>query len=135
MTRIHYLLDTNICSYIIKNTYPAIRTHLLKVSMSDVFISVITEAELLFGRQKHPGNHALKTAIHEFLQRVNILPWDSDAAKHYAHLRSALELSGKPLGNMDLMIASHALSTNATLVTHDKAFRMIEKLKHVDWTT
>lgn len=130
----HYLLDTNICSYLIKNTYPSIREYLLNIPMSNVCISVITEAELLFGLMKSNANHPLKVAVHGFLEKINIVPWDSEAAKHYAHLRAQLEKTGKLLGNMDLMIAAHTLSINATLISHDKAFQMVKKLKWADWT-
>ncbi len=89
---------------------------------------------MLFGVQKYHNNHALKVAVREFLLRVNILPWGASAAKSYASLRSELNLIGKPLGNMDLMIAAHALAVNAISVTHDKAFEIVPKLKQVDWT-
>lgn len=64
--------------------------------------------------------------------RVEILPWDSEAAKHYAELRSALEDSGTPIVNFDLMVAAQALAAKATLVTHDRAFRRIRNLRIED---
>ncbi len=65
---------------------------------------------------------------------VNILPWDSEAAKHYARLRAKLERDGLPMANLDLMIGAHALALGATLVTADHAFSRIKDLKIADWT-
>jgi len=65
---------------------------------------------------------------------VAILPWDSEAAQQYGQLRAALEREGRPLGNLDTMIAAHALALGAVLVTSDRAFSRIKKLKVEDWT-
>lgn len=129
-----YLLDTNTASYVIKGNIPQVRQRLLKVPMAAVAISVVTEAELRFGVIRKPEATRLKIAVEEFLLRVNVLPWDSDAAKHYAHVRSALERSGEPMGNLDIMIAAHALSTQSVLVTNDRVFRRVKQLKIEDWT-
>jgi tRNA(fMet)-specific endonuclease VapC len=131
---VRYVLDTNIASYAIKGNMPHVRERLLKVPMSDVGVSVITEAELRFGVIRKPAAGRLKLAVEEFLVRVEILPWDSTAAQHYAELRSALEDSGTPIANFDLMIAAHALAVGATLVTHDRVFRRVKHLKIGDWT-
>jgi tRNA(fMet)-specific endonuclease VapC len=73
-------------------------------------------------------------AVEEFLVRVEILAWDSAAARHYAAVRSALEDSGTPMGNLDMMIAAQALAVVAVLVTHDKVFQRVKHLKLADWT-
>jgi len=65
---------------------------------------------------------------------VTILPWDSDAARRYGLLRATLEGEGQPMGNLDVMIAAHALAVGAVLVTNDQAFARIKKLKVEDWT-
>ena len=72
--------------------------------------------------------------VEEFLLRVEILPWDSDAAKSYARLRSDMERVGEPMGNLDMMIAAHALAVQAVLVTHDRVFHRVKQLKIEDWT-
>lgn len=131
---VHYLLDTNTVSYIIKGNFPRVRERLLKVPMADVGISVITEAELLFGLARRPEASKLKIAVEEFLLRVEVLPWDSKAARHYAAVRANLEDEGEPVGNLDLMIASQALAAEAVLVTHDRVFRRINGLRIEDWT-
>ena len=102
---------------------------------STVCISTITEAELLRGVEKKPEAKKLFTAVHEFLLRVEILPWDSKAAKSYAQLRTLCEKEGKSLGAMDMLIAAHSVSVGATLITNDLAFYNVKH--HIlleDWT-
>ena len=67
-------------------------------------------------------------AIEEFLLRVEILPWDSKAAKSYARLRSDMERPGEPMGNLDMMTAAHALAAPAVLATHDGVFQRVKQL-------
>ena len=131
---VRYLLDTNIASYVIKGNIPRVRDRLVKVPMSEVGISVITEAELRFGVAKKPEAARLSVAVEEFLLRVEILPWDSEAAKSYARLRANMERIGEPMGNLDMMIAAHALAAQAVLVTHDRVFRRVMELRIEDWT-
>ena len=129
-----YLLDTNTASYVIKGNIPRIRERLLKVPMAQLAISAVTEAELLFGAARKPEAVRLKVAVGEFLLRVEALPWDSKAARLYADVRATLERHGKPMGNLDMMIAAHALAVEAILVTNDRAFRRLGNLKLEDWT-
>lgn len=129
-----YLLDTNMASYVIKGNFPRVRERLVRVPMADVGISVITEAELRLGVARKPEAARLAIAVEEFLLRVQILPWDSAAAKSYATLRSSLERLGEPVGNLDLMIAAQAVAAPAILVTHDHVFRRVKHLKIEDWT-
>ncbi len=130
---VRYLLDTNIASYAIKRNVPQVRVALLSVPMSEIGVSVVTEAELRFGVARKGASAHLKLAVEEFLLRVEILPWDSEAAKHYAALRSTLEDSGTPIGNLDMMIAAQALAAGAALVTHGRVFKRIKHLKTEDW--
>jgi tRNA(fMet)-specific endonuclease VapC len=131
---VRYLLDTNMASYIIKGNFPVVRERLVKETMAEVGISVITEAELRFGVSRKPAAARLETAVEEFLLRVEILPWDSAVAKSYATLRSTLERAGEPMGNLDMMIAAQALTESAVLVTHDRVFHRVKSLKIEDWT-
>ena len=130
---VRYFLDTNTASYVIKGTFPRVRERLLKVPMAEVGISVVTEAELRFGVARRPEAATLKRVVEEFLLRVEVLPWDSDAAQYYALIRAALEKEGSPMGNLDLMIAAHAVAAGAVLVTHDHVFRRVKGLKVEDW--
>lgn len=129
-----YLLDTNTASYIIKGNVPGVRERLLKVPVSRLLISAVTEAELLYGAARKREAVQLKIAVDEFLLRVDSLPWDSNAARRYADLRAALEIAGTPMGNLDMMIAAHALAAEAVLVTNDRSFRRLKHLKIEDWT-
>jgi tRNA(fMet)-specific endonuclease VapC len=129
-----YLLDTNTASYIIKGNVPAVRHRLVRVPMAQVFISAVTEGELRYGLARRQGAARLQQIVEEFLLRVTVLPWDSEAAKQYGHLRADLERLGQPMGNLDMMIGSHALAVGAILVTNDRAFTRIRKLKSEDWT-
>jgi tRNA(fMet)-specific endonuclease VapC len=131
---VRYLLDTNMASYVIKGTFPRVRERLVKVAMADVGVSVITEAELRFGVARKPEAARLAAAVEEFLVRVEILLWDSEAAKSYASLRSTLERNGEPMGNLDMMIAAQALAAPAVLVTHDRVFYRVKHLRIEDWT-
>ena len=130
-----YLLDTNTARYIIKGSVPEVRRRLVRVPMAQVFISAVTEGELRYGVARRPGATKLERIVEEFLLRVTVLPWDSDAAEQYGHLRADLERLGQPVGNLDMMIGAHALAAGAILVTNDRAFSRIKKLKAEDWTT
>lgn len=131
---IRYLLDTNIASCIIKGNSPAVDRRLVRVAMADLAISTVTEGELRFGAARLPHATRLHGMIEDFFLRVAILPWDSDAAQQYGQLRATLEREGQPMGNLDAMIGAHALALDAILVTNDRAFGRIKKLKVEDWT-
>jgi len=129
-----YLLDTNTASYIIKGNRPAVDRRLVKVPMEQLAISTITEGELRFGAALLPQATRLHSMIEDFFLRVAILPWDSSAAQQYGSLRAALQRDGQPMGNLDVMIAAHALALGLVLVTNDNAFSRVKKLKMEDWT-
>ena len=128
-----YLLDTNIASYILKG-HTAPRAHLTRVAADQLAVSVITEAELRYGIEKRPDAARYRINVEEFLVRMTILPWNSAAARAYAVLRAERENTGNPMGLFDLLIASHALAAGLILVTNDKTFPRIKKLKTQDWT-
>ena len=130
-----YMLDTNTASYIIKGEPTVVREHLIKVPMASICISSITQAELLRGVANKPEAKRLPIAVKEFLIRVEIMPWDSDAAEAYARLRTSCESEGTPLGTMDMLIAAHSVAVGAVLVTNDQGFYRLEHhLSLVDWT-
>ena len=131
---VRYLLDTNTASYVIKGKFPRVRERLLKVPMAEVGISVVTEAELRFGVARLPEATTLKSVVEEFLLRVEVLPWNSEAARQYARIRAILEKEGSPMGNLDLMIAAQVVAAEVVLVTHDHVFRRVKGLKVEDWS-
>ncbi len=130
-----YMLDTNTASYIIKGEPVVVREHLRQVPMASVCISSITQAELFRGVAKKPEAIRLPIAVKEFLIRVDIMPWDSDAAEAHARLRTSCESEGTPLGTMDMLIAAHSVAAGAVLVTNDQAFYKVKHhLSLEDWT-
>ena len=119
------MLDTHMASYVIKGHPPEARQRLAALPMESIVVSVVTQAELLYSlaRKGHPA--AFSRLIREFLVRVEVLPWDGAAATDYGDLRCSCAAAGITLGALDMMIAAHAVATEATLVTHDKAFSLI----------
>ena len=131
-----YMLDTNIASHIIKGDILLVRERLVKVPFREIAVSVITQAELLYGVAKRGHPQGLATRVHEFLIRVNVLPWTQDVASVYGDLRASCEAVGVTLAPMDMMIAAHAKTVNAILVTRDRVFSFIpDGLILEDWTT
>jgi tRNA(fMet)-specific endonuclease VapC len=119
------MLDTNMASYVIKGNPPEARERLAALPMNRILLSVVTQAELLYGlaRKGHPA--AFGSLIKEFLLRMRVLPWDSNAATVYGDLRASCAASGVTLGALDMLIAAHAVATKSILVTHDKAFTLV----------
>lgn len=119
------MLDTNMASYVIKGHPPEVRQRLAALPMGSIFVSVVTQAELLYGVARKGYPKALASLIREFLLRVEVLPWDGEAATVYGDLRSSCAASGITLGALDMMIAAYAVAAKATLVTHDQAFSLV----------
>jgi tRNA(fMet)-specific endonuclease VapC len=129
-----FLLDTNICIYIIKKKPPEVLEKFKKYTFTDIAISSITVAELEFGVQKsqYPGKN--REALEQFLFPLVIVDFDYNAAIVYGKIRSDLETQGKPMGPLDNLIAAHALSTGLTLVTNNiREFSRVPNLKVVNW--
>lgn len=114
-----HMLDTDTASYLIKGKSPAIEARLAALVPSTVCVSVMTRAELQYGLKRLPADHRLHLAVRQFLKIVRILPWDTDAADWYAEIRHQLVSTEQPIGEMDMMIAAHALSAGAVLVTNN----------------
>ena len=131
MTR--YMLDTNTVSHLLKK-HPVVARRVVAVPITSLCISAITQGELLFGLARRPEATALHGAVREFLRRVDVLPWDTAASEVYGPARAAREREGRVLAPLDLLIGSHALSTDAVLVTNDRAFGHLPGLQIEDWT-
>ncbi len=128
-----HMLDTNTVSHLIKG-HPAVVARMVATPMASLCISAVTEGEMLFGLAKRPDAKRLHVAVHEFLLRVDVLPWDSAVAQHYGTVRANMERQGKVLAPLDMMIAAHALSVGAALVSNDRAFGLVAGLSIEDWT-
>ena len=130
-----YLLDTNIASDVIKGDRPGVRERLAAVPLHDVAVSVVTQAELLYGVAKRGHPEGLATRVREFLIRVAVLPWTPDVAVVYGDLRASCEAGGIVLVPLDMMIAAHAKALDAVLVTRDRVFGLVPSgLRLEDWT-
>lgn len=130
-----YMLDTDVSSYLLKGRSPEIQAHVLSVGPDEICISAITKAEMLYGLKRLPDDHRLQIIVRRFLKIVTILPWNVDAAEYYAEIRHQLVTKGQPIGEMDMMIAAHALSVDATLVTNNvRHYQRIGALRIEDWT-
>jgi tRNA(fMet)-specific endonuclease VapC len=130
-----YMLDTNTVSYIIKGKSAASRRKLAELRHGEIAcISAVTEGEILYRLAKNPKATLLRAAVEGFFAKIQILPWGREEAQAYGDLRANQEASGKPLGNLDMLIAAHAISVGAVLVTSDKAFLGVPALSSaVNW--
>ncbi|HED37312.1 MAG TPA: type II toxin-antitoxin system VapC family toxin [Ignavibacteria bacterium] len=131
-----YMLDTNICIYVLKNHSEKLR-HKFK-AIKNICISSITYGELCFGIEN--GDSSMRKARWEqldiFTQRLLIDPWDEDAAKHYGFIRAVLKKQGNLIGNNDLLISAHALSMKAVLVTNNiSEFSRVPDLTIENWVS
>ncbi len=130
------MLDTDMASYVIKRRSPSVAARLAELSPSSVCISVVTRAELLYGLKRLAPAHRLHLVVRRFLRIVRALPWDADAADHYADIRHQVVSTGQPIGELDMMIAAHALAAEAVLVTNNSRHfaRIAAPLTLANWT-
>jgi len=132
-----FLLDTNICIFIIKNKYGNVLKHLKKKKNKGLHISSITLAELEFGIENaNPEYYARnRIALMEFLTLFNILNFDENAAKEYGKIKKDLKDRKCLIGSFDMLIGAHAKSLKMILVTNNTTeFERIKELKIEDWT-
>ncbi|MDJ0658344.1 MAG: type II toxin-antitoxin system VapC family toxin [Crocosphaera sp.] len=129
-----YMLDTNICIYIIKKRPPTVLTRFQNIPAEDLYISVITLAELQYGVDKSNAKSKNQEILDDFISRLQILSWEETAAQYYSKIRNYLEAKGTPIGNMDMLIAAHCQSENYILVTNNiREFERIPALKVENW--
>ena len=129
-----FMLDTNICIYIIKQKPPDVIERFYQTEISQIGISSITLSELLYGVSKSSKPEQNQIALTQFIAPLDILSYGDEAAKYYGDLRADLEKQGRPIGSLDMLIAAHALSTNCVLVTNnEKEFIRVPNLKIDNW--
>jgi tRNA(fMet)-specific endonuclease VapC len=129
-----YMLDTNTCIALIKNHPEAIRRKLVDLSTDEVGISSIVAAELWYGISLSQKKEQNEAALRDFLEYVAILDWPYDACPIYGRIRSTLQKKGTPIDAMDLLIASHALWLDVTLVTNNtREVSRVPDLKTENW--
>lgn len=128
------MLDTDICIALIKRQPRELIDRLRKHKPGDVGISSITLAELCFGVAKSKQAERNRTALEQFLIPLEVLPFDDVAAESYGLIRAALEINGTPIGPLDTLIASHASSIDATIVTNNmREFSRVDGLRVENW--
>lgn len=129
-----YLLDTNICIYLIKQKPQKVLAKFKTLALSDIGISSITVAELEYGVCKSQQQEKNHDALMQFLIPLEIVEFDQAAATVYGLIRSDLENRGLVIGAMDMLIAAHALSLSVTLVSNNvREFSRIANLSLENW--
>ena len=130
-----YLLDTNICIFIINHQPPLVRARFERVPVGEIGISSVTLSELHYGAARSGKPTQNMKALRKFLLPLDVLAYDEQAAERYGQLRASLEMAGTPIGPMDLMIAAHALSARLTVVTNNRReFDRVPGLVTEDWS-
>ncbi|MEH2611714.1 tRNA(fMet)-specific endonuclease VapC [Bradyrhizobium sp. AZCC 1693] len=131
MTR--YMLDTNIISDLVRNPQGKTAKRIAKAGEDNICTSIIVAAELRYGCAKS-GSDRLRKAVEELLAEIDVLPFDVQADTEYGGVRAELEAAGKPIGANDLLIAAHACTIGATIVTaNTDEFKRIRGLKVENW--
>jgi tRNA(fMet)-specific endonuclease VapC len=132
MTR--YMLDTDMCSYIIKERPVSVLQHFQELNMESICISIVSYAELMYGVERSSSKRINHSVIRDFTRYLDVISWDIGAADEYAVLRTDLEAKGTPIGAMDMMIAAHSKSLNTVLVTNNqKHFMKVKGLLIENW--
>ncbi len=130
-----FLLDTDICSYLMRRRFPKLIERVRAFEPNDLKISVVTAFELRYGAKKSPRPAHFNEVIDRLLANLKVLDFDLAAAHHSASIRAELTAKGTPIGAYALQIAGHARSLEATLVTNNVGeFRRVQGLKVENWT-
>ena len=131
---IKYLMDTDICIYIMNKRPIGIIDKFKKFDAGEIGVSTITVSELQYGVAKSKNYRINKQRVEEFLAPLEIVPYDEAAANVYGDIRHKLEKYGKTIGPFDMLIAAHAISRNLILITNnEKEFKRVTNLKVENW--
>lgn len=130
-----YLLDTNIVSYYLRRSSQVLEDRVNKaLRQQSCAISVLTRAELRYGQMNMASDDRRRALVEAFLQLLPSLAWSSHAADRYGEIKAALRRAGRPVGELDTQIASHALADGLVLVTHNtRHFKDVQGLALEDW--
>lgn len=130
-----YLLDTNICIVIIRKKSPLVLQKLTQQTITDMFLSTLTVAELQYGVHKSADLVKNQQALDQFLIPFSLVDFDFQAAQEYGKIRAYLEGQGTPIGSIDLLLAAQAIAYNLIMVTNNvKEFSRVPGLQIEDWT-
>lgn len=131
-----YMLDTNICIFIIKHKPESVIKRFMELEPNDICISSITYAELVHGVEKSQAVEKNRIALTVLLSEIEIIPFDSTAAQVYGLIKADLQKKGTPIGPLDTLIAAHAKSLGLTLVTNNtREFARVDGLELEDWVS
>lgn len=129
-----YMLDTNICIYIVKKKPISVFQKFESLPIGSVAMSLVTYGELEFGALRSNNAKKALDILDELAAYIPVLPMPIEAAKEYADIRANLSAKGMPIGNNDLWIAAHSRALGHTLVTNNvKEFERVENLKLDNW--
>ena len=130
-----YLLDTNICIYIIKHQPEIVRQHFEKhLPNRNILISVITLGDLRFSAEKSQHKEKALKVIDELTSMIQVVELDETVAEHYAQIRHDLSAKGKIIGSNDLWLAAHARANDWVMVTNnEKEFVRVDGLRVENW--
>ena len=129
-----YMLDTDICAFILRRASPTLLDRIQMTPLHRQVMSVVTYAELMYGVQLSTKKKMNQEALDDFVRHLAIHEWTREAASCYATIRAALRKEGAMIGANDLMIAAHAVSLGATVVTNNtKDFGRVKGLKVENW--
>ena len=132
---IRYMLDTDICSYIIRERPLKVFEHFEALKMDQICISAVTYAELIYGVEHSSSKKINRSIVNQFVKHLSIIDWNKKAAEHYGNIRAIFQADGNIIGAMDMMIAAHARSRKMVLVTNnEKHFKRVPKLQIENWT-
>jgi tRNA(fMet)-specific endonuclease VapC len=130
---LRYMLDTNICIYVIKSRPAGLRERFNSLA-DQLCISAITLAEIIYGAEKSARPVENLAIIEQFVARLDVLSFGERGATHYGQLRAELERAGHPVGIHDMMIGGHARSEGLTLVSNNlREFQRMEGLRLENW--
>lgn len=129
-----FMLDTNAVSSFMHGRNVELDTRIAAHTKSTLCISAVTYGETMYGVRNRPEAVRLAAAAEILFKMVDILPWTVEVADSYGELRATMRRAGASLQALDMLIAAHAVSAGAVLVTADKAFRHVPGLEIEDWT-
>jgi tRNA(fMet)-specific endonuclease VapC len=129
-----HMLDTDICSYIIRERPSSVLDRFRRLKMDQICISVVTYAELIYGVEHSSTKRINRQVVDDFVKHLGIIEWNKAAAEHYGKIRADLQKRGLLIGAMDMMISAHARSRETILVTNNEShFRRVKDLKVENW--
>ena len=129
-----YMLDTDTCAFILRRASQKLLDRIQAIPLDRQSMSIVTLAELLYGVQVSARKKANRAAVDALTRHLEVLDWSRSAAEHYADIRADLKKRGQLIGANDLLIAAHARSLGATIVTNNaKDFKRVKQLSVANW--